>query len=320
MVRTILITGCSSGCGLDAAHTLREQGWRVFASCRKASDCKKMIDEGFESPLIDYADNASIHSGFAEVVKATGGSLDALFNNGAWTITCATEDLPTEALRNLFESNFFGWHTLTTLAVALMRKQGERGRGHIIQHSSGYGLIAGPFRAAYCASKAALEAHTQCLRTELGDTDIHLVLLNTGLIKTSIREKSQGPYRQYIAACVESSVWRSYYRAHLEPRLYGEYKMSPLEDHPPAVTAQLLRALSTEWPAVRYYVTKLIWALAFMVRALPSVACDAIVTAFVTGSLPIWGKDDLHRRFHPPEAEGEQAGKAGQAAAAKTMM
>ena len=53
--RTILITGCSSGCGLDAAHTLRERGWRVFASCRKPEDCEKLISEGFESPQLDYA-------------------------------------------------------------------------------------------------------------------------------------------------------------------------------------------------------------------------------------------------------------------------
>ena len=50
--RTILITGCSSGCGLDAAYTLRERGWRVFASCRKPEDCEKLISEGFESPQL----------------------------------------------------------------------------------------------------------------------------------------------------------------------------------------------------------------------------------------------------------------------------
>ena len=50
--RTILITGCSSGCGLDAAHTLRERGWHVFASCRKPEDCEKLISEGFESPQL----------------------------------------------------------------------------------------------------------------------------------------------------------------------------------------------------------------------------------------------------------------------------
>ena len=77
------------------------------------------------------------------------------------------EDVPTAGLRELFEANFFGWHTLTQLAVRTMRAQGPRGRGRIVQHSSGFGLFAGAFRMAYCASKHALEAHAQCLRQEL---------------------------------------------------------------------------------------------------------------------------------------------------------
>ena len=102
--RTILITGCSSGCGLDAAHTLRERGWRVFASCRKPEDCEKLISEGFESPQLDYANDASIRRAFAEVMAATGGTLDALYNNGAYALLGATEDIPTDALREIFET------------------------------------------------------------------------------------------------------------------------------------------------------------------------------------------------------------------------
>ena len=102
--RSILITGCSSGCGLDAAITLRSRGWRVFASCRKEGDCEILRKQGFDAPRIDYQDDASIRSGFAEVIDATGGTLDALYNNGAYALTCATEDLPTDALRELFEA------------------------------------------------------------------------------------------------------------------------------------------------------------------------------------------------------------------------
>ena len=61
--RSVLITGCSSGIGLDAAHGMRARGWRVFASCRKEEDCARMRDEGFESPRIDYEDTATITSG-----------------------------------------------------------------------------------------------------------------------------------------------------------------------------------------------------------------------------------------------------------------
>ncbi|MBC7181749.1 MAG: SDR family NAD(P)-dependent oxidoreductase, partial [Roseovarius sp.] len=81
--RSILITGCSSGIGYNAAHGLRARGWRVFAACRKEPDCERLRAEGFESPRIDYTDESSIQRAVAEVLAATGGRLDALFNNGA---------------------------------------------------------------------------------------------------------------------------------------------------------------------------------------------------------------------------------------------
>ena len=58
--KSVLITGCSSGIGYDAAHALKARGWRVFASCRKQEDCDRLIAEGLESPRIDYDDEASI--------------------------------------------------------------------------------------------------------------------------------------------------------------------------------------------------------------------------------------------------------------------
>src|SRR6056297_4303037 len=82
--KSILITGASSGIGFDAAHGLRDAGWRVFASCRKAEDCERLRAEGFESPRIDYADAESVVAGLADVLEATGGRLDALYNNGAF--------------------------------------------------------------------------------------------------------------------------------------------------------------------------------------------------------------------------------------------
>ena len=82
--KTILITGCSSGIGYDGAIGLRTRGWRVFASCRKEEDCARMREMGFESPLIDYQDPQTIVSGLTEVLEATEGRLDALFNNGAF--------------------------------------------------------------------------------------------------------------------------------------------------------------------------------------------------------------------------------------------
>ena len=152
MTRAILITGCSSGIGRDAAFALRDRGWRVFAACRKAADCDALRAEGLDSPRIDYEDPASIAAGLDDVLSATEGRLDALFNNGAYAIPGLVEDLPTDALRAIFEANLFGWHELTRRVIPVMRKAGT---GRIVQCSSVLGFAAAPWRGAYNASKFA---------------------------------------------------------------------------------------------------------------------------------------------------------------------
>ncbi len=119
--RSILITGCSSGIGRDAALTLHARGWRVFAACRKPRDCEALEAEGLASPLIDYESPDTIESGLGAVLEATGGRLDALFNNGAYAIPGLVEDLPTDALRAIFEANLIGWHDLTRRVLPVMR-------------------------------------------------------------------------------------------------------------------------------------------------------------------------------------------------------
>ena len=139
MTKSILITGCSSGIGYDAAHGMRAAGWHVFASCRTQADCDRLAAEGFDAPLIDYADTDSIAAGLAEVLAATGGTLDALFNNGAFGTPGAMEDVPREALAANFQTNVFGVHDLTIRVIPVMRAQGH---GRIVQHSSVLGLVA----------------------------------------------------------------------------------------------------------------------------------------------------------------------------------
>ena len=105
--KSILITGCSTGIGHATAHHLRDADWQVFASCRKEADCARLRDEGFAAPLLDYDDPDTLASAMDEVLTATGGRLGAWFNNGAYTIPALVEDLPVEALKAIFQSNFF---------------------------------------------------------------------------------------------------------------------------------------------------------------------------------------------------------------------
>ena len=126
--KSILITGCSSGIGHDAATELHALGWQVFATCRAEQDCARLREEGLESFVLDYDKPDSIKAAVNECFARTGGTLDAVFNNGAYGIPGAVEDLPTDALRAIFETNLFGYHELNRLVIPAMRAQGH-GRG-----------------------------------------------------------------------------------------------------------------------------------------------------------------------------------------------
>ena len=113
MARTILITGCSTGIGRCAALGMRGRGWRVFATARRPEDIAALQAERVNSLYLDYAEPDSIAAAADAVLAATGGTLDALFNNGAYAQPGALEDISTDVLRAQFEANFFGWHDLT---------------------------------------------------------------------------------------------------------------------------------------------------------------------------------------------------------------
>ncbi len=271
-VRSVLITGCSSGIGLDAARTLRARGWRVFAACRKAEDCARLAAEGFESPRIDYADTASIAAGLAEVLAATGGRLDALFNNGAFASPGAVEDLPTDALRAIFEANLFGWHELTRRVIPVMRAQGS---GRIVQCSSVLGFSALPWRGAYVATKFALEGLTHVLRVEMADTPIKVILIEPGPIPTRIRLNSIPHFERWIDW--ERSPRAEQYRKTLLKRLYEPSgKPDRFELPVSAVSAKLVHALESPRPKARYPVTWATVIMAAATRLLPLRAVDWI--------------------------------------------
>ena len=277
MSQSILITGCSSGIGLDAALTLSQRDWRVFASCRNKADVARMTDEfGLESVLIDYEDQDTIEAGFQEVLAATGGRLDALFNNGAYAIPGAVEDLPTAALRQIFEANFFGWHHLTRLALPVMRAQGH---GRILQNSSVLGFAALRYRGAYNATKFALEGLTDTIRLETDHPHIHFSLIEPGPIRTKIRENSVPHFQKWIT--VKGSAHEQLYEKALIPRLTA---INPPKDmfelEADAVTKDVIHALEAPRPRIRYRITTATKLMMIAKRLLSSRQMDKLAHRF----------------------------------------
>ncbi len=273
MQKSILITGCSSGIGLDAAHGMRARGWRVFASCRQQRDCDRLRAQGFDSPLIDYTDSDSITSGLQQVLDATGGTLDALFNNGAHGLPGAVEDVPIEGLRLIFETNVFGWHELTRQVVPVMRAQGH---GRIVQNSSVLGLVAFPWRGAYVATKYAIEGLTDTLRLELRDTDIKVILIEPGPVTSKIRVNAIPVFERFIDW--KSSALRQRYEDTLLKRLYESSGPDKFELPASAVTAKLAHAVESKRPRPRYYVTTPTYIAGYLRRILPTRAIDRILS------------------------------------------
>lgn len=271
MEKSILITGCSSGIGLCVAKGLRTRGYRVFATTRKQEDTDTLRAQGLECLQLDLNDSHSMEQAVHHVLAATGGTLYALFNNGAYAQSGAVEDLPRQALREQFETNVFGWHELTRLVLPVMRKQGY---GRIIQNSSILGFIALKYRGAYIASKHAIEGLSDTLRLELRGTNIHVSLIEPGPITSSLRKNAYPHFQRHIE--VENSAHKQVYLA-WQQRFKTEKSVQPFTLPPEAVLKKVIHALESPKPRRRYPVTFPTYLFAYLKRILPAAAMDAML-------------------------------------------
>ena len=271
--KTILITGCSSGIGYDAAHGLTARGWRVFATCRKPEDCARLEAAGLESFSLDQTDPESIRAALAEATRRTGGQLDAIFANGAFGLPAAAEDLPTDALREIFETNFFGIHELARQVIPLFRSQGG---GRLVFNSSILGFTAFRWRAAYVATKFAMEGWADTLRLEMRGTGIDVVLIEPGPITSEIRRKARPHFERWIDW--QGSARRALYEENILPRLYDDNNTPDSFELPAsAVTKKLARALEARRPKARYWVTTPTYIAGILTPILPTWLVDRIL-------------------------------------------
>lgn len=272
--RSILITGCSSGIGLDAAQTLAREGWRVLATCRQQSDVARLQADGLESFRLDLADPQSTADGAAEALDRTRNRLFAVFNNGAFALPGAAEDLPRAALRETFETNVLGQFDLTNRLIPAMKANGG---GRIVMNSSVLGFCVMPFRGAYAASKYALEALTDAMRLENRGTNLHVSLIEPGPIPSQIRVNSRAHFRRWIDP--NRSFHCSAYQEKLIPALFDQDNTpSPFNRPPSAATDALRRALTDRRPKARYFVTPAPWGIWALRRMLNTRAMDYILS------------------------------------------
>ncbi|MGL4625394.1 MAG: SDR family NAD(P)-dependent oxidoreductase, partial [Plesiomonas shigelloides] len=231
----------------------------------------RLQGEGLFCVQLDLRDSDSIARAVADTLAHTGGTLYALFNNGAYGQPGAVEDLPRAALREQFETNLFGWHELTCALLPVMRRQGY---GRIIQNSSILGLVAMKYRGAYNASKFALEGLTDTLRLELRGSGIHVSLIEPGPVATRFRPNALAAFERNIA--LNDSVHQAAYQqqiARLSKAGISNRFTLPAESVVPLVR----HALESPRPKARYPLTTPTTVFSILRRVLPVRWLDALL-------------------------------------------
>jgi len=264
----IVITGCSTGIGLEVASYLKERFVRVYPTARSQKDVDMLIALGFcDAMLLDVTKPDTIQSVIDRVLDIDN-KIDVWFNNAGYGQVSAIEDLPTDILRKQFETNVFGMHECTRKIVPIMRKQGY---GRIIQHSSVLGLISLFGRGAYNASKYAIEGLTDTLRLELDGTKIYPILLNTGPISSNFRKTAVKSLKDNID--IEGSIFRDRYIRTVN----GTIKKVPFNEEPISVAKIVHKIILTKKPKRRYYITKATYLLGYLKRLLSTKCLDMLL-------------------------------------------
>ncbi len=273
-IKTVLVTGCSSGIGLATAKLLRDNGWQVAPTARKAEDLEMLRAEGFEPIELDVTDSASIADAANEVLDRFDGQLGALVNNAGFGLTAAMEDCSRDMLRSIFEVNVFGLQELTNRFVPVFRKQKY---GRIVNISSVLGELSLPFAGAYSASKFAVEAVSDALRRELFDSGVSVTLIQPGPIETQFSKNLAHRTDEFEAN--SDSPFLSFYKEMIETRKNGTAGRTAgrFMKPPEAVAKGIFQCLEKSHPPRRIRITVPAHFGAFARRFLPTAWLDALM-------------------------------------------
>ena len=202
MNKVVLITGASSGIGKVSAEYLFEKGFKVYGTSRNPGGDQT----GYTMLPLDVCDTASIRKA-VETILEKEGRIDVLVNNAGMGITGPIEDTPTEQMKRVFDTNFFGPIEVMKAVLPSMR---EKRKGLIINITSIAGYMGLPFRGIYSATKGALELLTESASMELKGFGIHVTNIAPGDFATSIAAG------RYHAPVLENSAYREVYQKSLD--------------------------------------------------------------------------------------------------------
>ncbi len=246
MTKVALVTGSSSGIGLETCLALARDGFHTFASMRDTKKAAALQEAAKKENLsievieLDVDKENSIKSAVAKVMSDSG-RIDVLVNNAGYGLFGSLEDVPIEDFKKQFETNLFGIIILIQQVAPIMRNQGD---GFIVNISSVAGRIGFPSSSAYISSKFALEGLSESLRYELGPFGVKVIIIEPGVVKTPffssmkvVEPKPDSPYKE-ITDKIISAV-----------KMMAELGTLPVE-----VAKTVVKSINDKEPLPRYLV------------------------------------------------------------------
>ncbi len=266
--KVVLITGASSGIGKATALQLINEGHIVYGAARRLEKMKDLEEAGGHAIKMDVIEEDQVITGIDRIIKEQG-RIDVLVNNAGYATYGSVEETTIEDARRQFEVNIFGLARLTQLVIPHMRKNRS---GKIINISSVGGKIYSPMGAWYHATKHALEGWSDCLRLELKQFGIDVVIVEPGLIITEfgdvmtqpmVDRSGHGPYKHMVDQL--SATMKE---------MYGK----PDAGSPPSVIANVIsEGIRAKKPKTRYAKGKMASMILFMRRWLSDRGFDKAI-------------------------------------------
>ena len=266
-MKTVLITGASSGIGFDAAKALAQKGYKVYAAARRTTLMEPLRAYGVTPLPLDLTDPVSARKCVDSVLEAEG-RIDVLVNNAGYGYLGAIENVTLDEARKQMEVNLFGLAGLCRIVIPGMR---ERGDGRIVNVSSVAGLLPFYFGGWYNVSKYSVEALSDALRMELKPFGVKVVIIEPGPIRTdwgiiaanNLEASSIGSAYEIDGTRTADTFRKAFSAKHLFPG-------------PGSVTKAIVKAVIRRRPRLRYKVGPVAVLLLVMYRMLPKRWWDSL--------------------------------------------
>jgi NAD(P)-dependent dehydrogenase (short-subunit alcohol dehydrogenase family) len=255
--KVAIVTGSSSGIGLETSLTLSENNFRTYATMRNLDKASNILEPAKKKNLsievakLDVTDDFSVHQAIQSIAEKEGGRIDLLVNNAGYTQLGAAEDLSSEEIEAQFNTNVFGVFRTIREVVPIMRRQTTG--GSIINIGSANGFFGVPCASAYVATKFALEGLTQSLRYELAPFRIKVAIIEPGAISTNVAYNSMYLPKKIQRQSLSDSPSLSSPFLEMTKSIMERSKNGVVNGSPPRVVASVvLQIAMAEKPIWRY--------------------------------------------------------------------